>query len=275
MIIPKTTRIRIRTTTRTIKILVVLGIIISLLTRYLKDQKDVDESDQEVISQGVDLGKLFRSDAIVGAVVFIFAALVLKTLIDGAFTIGVQQGYQPTQPIAYSHALHAGEYEIDCNYCHTGARKAKSANIPSANICMNCHTVIQNIGDEPGISPEIAKIYAAIDYDPESGEYGNDTKPIEWVRIHNLPDLAYFNHAQHVTVGGLECQECHGPIEEMEVVYQYNVRKEKGGEFPLHLFKPANQFCAISMSGVPQGPPPPNAHRPVHQPADNERRLKS
>jgi mono/diheme cytochrome c family protein len=197
-------------------ILVVLGLIVSVLTKYLKDQKELDETEKELIEQRVDFGKLFKSDALIGTVAFIFLALVLKTAIDGLFTVGVQQGYQPTQPIAFSHQLHAGQYEIDCQYCHTGVRKAKSANIPSANICMNCHTAIKTE------SPEIQKIYAAIDYDPETQSYGNNTKPIEWIRIHNLPDLAYFNHAQHVKVGGLECETCHGPIEEMEVVYQYS-----------------------------------------------------
>ena len=143
-------------------------------------------------------------------------AVGLKTGIDGLFTIGVQQGYMPTQPIAYSHELHAGQYEIDCQYCHTGVRNSKSANIPSANICMNCHAAIKPE------SKEIQKIYAAIDYDPETGEYGEETQPIEWVRVHNLPDLSYFNHSQHVQVGGLECETCHGPIKEMEVVYQYS-----------------------------------------------------
>jgi mono/diheme cytochrome c family protein len=203
-------------------ILVVLGLIVQVLTKYLKDKKDLETEDREVVTQRVNLGRLFQSNAIVGAVVFIFTAIVLKTVIDGLFTVGVQQGYQPTQPIAFSHALHAGQYEVDCNYCHTGVYKAKSANIPSANICMNCHSGIQNVGDADGISPEIQKIYTAIDYDPETGEYGDNVKPIEWVRVHNLPDLAYFNHSQHTQVGGLECQECHGPIEEMEVVYQYS-----------------------------------------------------
>ncbi|RED96226.1 quinol:cytochrome c oxidoreductase pentaheme cytochrome subunit [Marinoscillum furvescens DSM 4134] len=197
-------------------ILVVLGLIVSVLTKYLKDQKDLDGADEEIVNQRINLQKVLTSDFVIGSVVFLFVALLLKTAIDGAFTIGVQQGYQPTQPIAFSHKIHAGQYEIDCNYCHTGVRKSKAANIPSANICMNCHTAIKTE------SPEIQKIYAAIDYDPSTGEYGENTKPIEWVRIHNLPDLAYFNHSQHVKVGGLECQTCHGPIEEMDVVYQYS-----------------------------------------------------
>ena len=202
-------------------ILVVLGLIVSVLTKYIKDQKQLDEADLEVVEQKFDLFALLKSDAVIGAVIFLFTAVVLKVVIDGAFTIGVQQGYQPTQPIAFSHALHAGQYEIECQYCHTGVTLGKSANIPSPNICMNCHMSIKNVGGATGVSPEIAKIYAAIDFDPETGEYGDNTKPIEWVRIHNLPDLAYFNHAQHVKVGGLECQTCHGEIQEMEVVYQH------------------------------------------------------
>ncbi len=197
-------------------ILIVLGLIVTILTKYLKDKQDLANEDQEVIDQRLNVAKLLQSNAVIGGAIFLFTVIVLKTLIDGAFTIGVQQGYQPAQPIAFSHAIHAGQYEIDCQYCHTGVRKAKSANIPSANICMNCHTQVKSE------SPEIQKIYAAIDYDPETQTYGNDVQPIEWVRIHNLPDLAYFNHSQHVKVGGIECQTCHGPIEEMDVVYQYS-----------------------------------------------------
>lgn len=197
-------------------ILIVLGLIVSVLTKYLKEQKDLSDSDAEVVNQRFSLQKLVTSDFFIGAVTFVFVALLLKTAIDGAFTIGVQQGYKPTQPIAFSHKIHAGQYEIDCNYCHTGVRKSKAANIPSANICMNCHSSIKTE------STEIQKIYKAIDYNPQTGEYGDNVQPIEWVRVHNLPDLAYFNHSQHVKVGGQECQTCHGPIQEMDVVYQYS-----------------------------------------------------
>ena len=198
-------------------ILVVLGLIISLLTKYIGSNKEVSSVDRELVAdQKINVFSFLKSNAVLGLVIFVFVAVGLKTGIDGLFTIGVQQGYMPTQPIAYSHELHAGQYEIDCQYCHTGVRKSKSANIPSANICMNCHVAIKPE------SKEIQKIYAAIDYDPETGEYGEETQPIEWVRVHNLPDLAYFNHSQHVQVGGLECETCHGPIKEMEVVYQYS-----------------------------------------------------
>ncbi|QYH37682.1 c-type cytochrome [Algoriphagus sp. NBT04N3] len=192
-------------------ILIVLGLIISVLTKYI-DKQDLDEDDKEFVSQKFNFGKVLKSDGFIIIVTALVVALVAKTAIDGLYSVGVQQGYAPTQPIAYSHALHAGQLEIACQYCHTGVEIGKSANIPSPNICMNCHTHVQNVQGKEGISPEIQKIYDAVD----------NNKPIEWVRVHNLPDLAYFNHSQHVKVGGIECQTCHGPIEEMEVVYQHS-----------------------------------------------------
>jgi len=192
-------------------ILIVLGLIISVLTRYINKQ-DLSDDDKEFVSQKTDVTKIFKSDAFIIVVTALVIALVAKTAIDGLYSVGVQQGYAPAQPIAFSHALHAGQYEIACQYCHTGVEIGKSANIPSANICMNCHTHIQNVGGKEGVSPEIQKIYNAVE----------TNQPIEWVRVHNLPDLAYFNHAQHVAVGGIECQTCHGPIQEMEVVGQHS-----------------------------------------------------
>jgi mono/diheme cytochrome c family protein/Na+-transporting methylmalonyl-CoA/oxaloacetate decarboxylase gamma subunit len=187
-------------------ILVVLGVIIGVLKNYLSAKESVSEEDKEIVDQKIDLQKFVKSNTFLGIVAFVFTAIVLKSALDGLFTVGVQQGYQPTQPIAFSHKIHAGQYEIDCNYCHTGVRKSKSANIPSPNICMNCHSAIKTD------SKEIQKIYAAVE----------TNTPIEWVRVHNLPDLAYFNHSQHVEVGEIACQTCHGPIEEMDVVYQYS-----------------------------------------------------
>ncbi|MDN3669743.1 cytochrome c3 family protein [Echinicola jeungdonensis] len=192
-------------------ILIVLGLIISVLTKYL-NQQPLEEEDKEFISQKTDFKKVLKSDAFVIIITAIVIALVAKTAIDGLFSVGVQQGYAPTQPIAFSHKLHAGDQEIPCQYCHTGVEIGRSANIPSPNICMNCHMHIQNVGGKEGVSPEIAKIYEAVD----------NNQPIEWVRVHNLPDLAYFNHSQHVKVGEVECQTCHGPIEEMEVVRQHS-----------------------------------------------------
>lgn len=192
-------------------ILVVLGLIVSVLSKYLSTQP-LEPEDKEFVTQRTSVKKILTSDAFIIIITTLVIALVAKTAIDELYTVGVQQGYQPKQPIAFSHQLHAGQYEIQCQYCHTGVELGKSANIPSANICMNCHTHIQNVGGQDGISTEIQKIYNAVD----------NNQPIEWVRVHNLPDLAYFNHAQHVAVGGIECQTCHGEIQEMEVVYQHS-----------------------------------------------------
>ena len=199
-----------------ILMLVILGLITTALKKYL-NEKQLSEEDSEVVNSPITFSTFLSSPGFIFFVVFVVAAISFKTVIDGLYSIGVQQGYQPKQPIAFSHKLHAGAYEINCKYCHTGAMKGKQANIPSPNICMNCHSQIKQE------SPEIQKIYAAIGYDVKTASYSGKQKPIEWVRIHNLPDLAYFNHSQHVNVGGIECQTCHGPIEEMEVVKQYSL----------------------------------------------------
>jgi len=193
-----------------IVLLVVLVMITSLLSQYLRQKKGLSDVDKEYVA-GISIGKLVRNRAFIGIVAAVLTMIILKDVIDGLYNIGVQQGYAPKQPIAFSHKLHAGDNKIDCNYCHTGVTKSKNANIPSPNICMNCHSAITK-GPNTGTA-EIEKIYAAVE----------DDKPIEWVRVHNLPDLAYFNHSQHVVVGKLACQTCHGPVEEMDVVRQHSL----------------------------------------------------
>jgi len=151
--------------------------------------------------------------------------------------VGVDQGYAPIQPIHYSHKIHAGDNKIECKYCHSSARVSKHSGIPSLNVCMNCHkSIYEYKGNPEGPSPEdlangytnefytgeIKKLYKAVGWDEENQRYTGESKPVEWVRIHNLPDFAYFNHSQHVTVAGVECQTCHGPVEEMEIMYQYS-----------------------------------------------------
>ena len=143
--------------------------------------------------------------------------------------IGVNQGYEPVQPIHYSHKIHSGDNEIDCNYCHSSARVSKHSGIPSLNVCMNCHKSIYEYNGETTeeyskefYDAEIQKLYKAVGWDDESQEYTGETQAVKWIRIHNLPDFSYFNHAQHVSVGGIECQTCHGPVEEMEIMYQYS-----------------------------------------------------
>jgi mono/diheme cytochrome c family protein len=170
---------------------------------------------------------------------FLHFLLVIFFLLSSAYLgfsyllqIGVDQGYQPIQPIEFSHKIHSGDNKINCQYCHSAAKHSKSSGIPPANVCMNCHmniaevadgTVIGNHGKEV-LNKEIQKLYDAVGWDKDKLAYieGYEKKPIEWVRIHNLPDFAYFNHSQHVTVAGLKCQKCHGPVEEMDEVYQYS-----------------------------------------------------
>lgn len=146
--------------------------------------------------------------------------------------IGIDQGYEPIQPIHYSHRIHAGDNKIECKYCHSSARVSKHSGIPSLNVCMNCHKNIGQVADEvqqEGITKygvdynkEIQKLYAAVGWDPAEQDYVNDPKPVKWIRIHNLPDFVYFNHSQHVSVAGVECQTCHGEIQEMEIVSQHS-----------------------------------------------------
>jgi mono/diheme cytochrome c family protein len=161
--------------------------------------------------------------ALLGSAYFIYGGLM---------SVGVEQGYAPVQPIHYSHRIHAGSNEIDCNYCHSSARKSKHSGIPSLNVCMNCHKSIGEVAEgvqaeglaEFGVdyNKEIQKLYKAVGWDEENQKYTGETEPVKWVRIHNLPDFAYFNHSQHVTVAGVDCQKCHGPVEEMEIMYQYS-----------------------------------------------------
>lgn len=127
--------------------------------------------------------------------------------------IGVYEGYEPEQPIQFSHAIHNCENDIDCQYCHFLAEDSKTAGIPPVNVCMNCHKGIKK-GSRTG-KAEIQKIYDAIGFDPAKGKYIEDyeQKPIKWVKVHNLPDHVYFSHQQHVAVGKLDCKQCHGPVE--------------------------------------------------------------
>lgn len=170
--------------------------------------------------------KLFKKHPVVGTLLVIIGVTVVLGIYGfdyGVTEVGVQQGYAPAQPINYSHELHAGKYKINCLYCHSGADKSKQATIPSASTCMNCHMHVTASAKYDGqVSPEIAKIYDAVGWDSEKKAYDptKQQKPIKWVRIHNLPDLAYFNHAQHVKAGKVECQSCHGAVETMKVVYQ-------------------------------------------------------
>ena len=162
----------------------------------------------------------------------IFLLLSSAYFVYGYFMqVGVDQGYMPIQPIHYSHKIHAGANQIECKYCHSSARVSKHSGIPSLNVCMNCHQNIAEYNGEEDLengytkdfyTKEIKKLYAAVGWDEENQKYTGESQPVKWVRIHNLPDFVYFNHAQHVQVGEIECQKCHGPVEEMEIMYQHS-----------------------------------------------------
>ncbi|MCB9285431.1 MAG: c-type cytochrome [Lewinellaceae bacterium] len=247
----------------------VLARIISNLDYLAKVQETGEAPPRKTLAQ------ILTSKGIIAFVVFLVVVLGGYTTVNNAINLGRQQGYQPDQPIKFSHLTHAGTHKIDCNYCHDGARRSKHSVIPAANTCMNCHKAIK-VGSTYGTA-EISKIYASIGFDPNTDKYiehydamsqadiekifkkwfsdnyikekntldaegellvknqwedlvasltnpGKDKVqgPIEWIRIHNLPDHVYFNHSQHVTVGKLTCQTCHGTVEAMEVVQQFS-----------------------------------------------------
>lgn len=167
---------------------------------------------------------------------YLLLGIIVLFLIGGYYTIeaaiglGRNKGYQPVQPIFYSHKVHAGTNQISCLYCHGGAQDSKHANIPSVNVCMNCHMAIKEYSGDPitrddGSSvngtAEIQKLYEYSGWNPSKKSYDRPGKQIEWIRIHNLPDYVYFNHSQHVKVGQQQCQTCHGNIQEMPEVAQF------------------------------------------------------
>jgi len=196
------------------------------LRRFAASQNiDVPEE-----SKSTPLWKAFAKNQFLVLVTCIFLLLASGYYVFGfLMQIGIDQGYEPVQPIHYSHKIHAGDNGIDCKYCHSSARVSKHSGIPSLNVCMNCHKSIYEVAPETATEEyskefydgEIQKLYAAAGWSDADQKYTGETQPVKWVRIHNLPDFVYFNHSQHVTVAGIECQTCHGPIEEMEVVSQF------------------------------------------------------
>ncbi len=178
---------------------------------------------------GEAIKRFAKNPYFVGTVVFLIFAVGLNEAIQASLKVGLHQGYQPKQPVFFSHRIHAGIDKISCQYCHTGVERGQAATIPSTSVCMNCHKYIQEYTGEPfggkskdELTAEIKKVIKAY----ETGE------PIQWVRIHNLPDFVYYSHAQHVKVGldGAKdpntlretCAKCHGKVWEMDEVYQYS-----------------------------------------------------
>lgn len=212
-------------------VFLMLVVILFLVNKTLRSFADKQGIKIEQPEARIPIWKAFAQNQFLVLVTSIFLLLAAGYYMFGYFMqIGIDQGYAPVQPIHYSHRIHAGDNQIDCNYCHSSARKSKTSGIPSMNVCMNCHKNISEVaeatqaeGNEYGVdyNAEIQKLYAAVGWDEASQAYTGEEKPVRWLRIHNLPDFAYFNHSQHVTVAGVECQKCHGPVEEMEIMEQF------------------------------------------------------
>jgi mono/diheme cytochrome c family protein len=210
-------------------VLLMLLVILFLVNKTLRKFAVASGVELPEKEKRTPLWKSFVQNQFLVLVTSIILLLGSAYFIYGFFMqVGVDQGYQPIQPIHYSHLIHAGDNQVDCKYCHSSARTSKQAGIPSLNVCMNCHKSIGEVAattateeySKEFYDKEIAKLYDAVGWDPATLTYTGETKPVKWVRIHNLPDFAYFNHSQHVTVAGVQCQTCHGPVQEMEIVSQ-------------------------------------------------------
>lgn len=220
----------------------VFALLVAMLFMVNKTLRNIAKAngidvERERVEKRIPIWKAFVQNQFLVLVSVVFLLLTSAYFVYGYFMqVGIDQGYEPVQPIHFSHKVHAGDNKVDCKYCHSSARVSKTSGIPSLNVCMNCHkSIYEYKGNPEGPSQsdiengytnefytkEIKKLYAAVGWDEENQKYTGESKPVEWVRIHNLPDFVYFNHSQHVSVAGVECQTCHGPIEEMEVVSQH------------------------------------------------------
>ncbi len=215
-------------------LILVIGILVLMLFLVNNVLQKVTKANGIVVvakEPSLPIWKAFARNQFLVLVSSIFLLLAGAYFVYGfLMQVGVDQNYQPIQPIHYSHKIHAGDNEINCKYCHSAARVSKNAGIPSLNVCMNCHKSISEVAETtatPEYSKayydgEIQKLYTAVGWDASAQSYTGKTQPVKWVRIHNLPDFVYFNHSQHVTVAGLECQKCHGPVQEYEIMKQFS-----------------------------------------------------
>lgn len=208
-------------------ILAIIALILMQVNSNLKKLSD----DAEGI-QRPEAVPFYRNKIYIAMVSLVFFVIAGYFLAKGAVGLQRQTGYQPEQPIFYSHKVHAGINQINCLYCHGNAWESKSAAIPSVNVCMNCHKTIQAYEKGPELfneegekvdgTAEIAKLYKYAGFDPKNADAWDPSKakPIEWTKIHNLPDHVFFSHAQHVRAGKVQCQTCHGEITAMDEVKQ-------------------------------------------------------
>lgn len=152
--------------------------------------------------------KVYKNQRINWIVLSVTGTIITWILVVNAIAFGRSKGYAPDQPIKFSHAVHAGQNKTDCNYCHYTAKISKTAGIPPASVCLNCHFLVRN-GTRSGLT-EIAKVIDAYE----------NKKAVEWIRIYRLPDFVFFSHKQHVTAGEIACETCHGNVKEMDRLSQ-------------------------------------------------------
>jgi mono/diheme cytochrome c family protein len=208
----------------------ILGIIALILMQVNSNLKKMSD-DAEGIARPEPVA-FYRNKAYIAMAAIVFFVIGGYLVAKGAIGLGRQKDYQPVQPIYYSHAVHAGVNQINCQYCHSSVTESKHATIPSVNVCMNCHKAINTYekgpkmydesGNEINGTAEIEKLYKYAGFDPKNPNKWDPSmsKPIEWIKIHNLPDHVYFNHSQHVKTGKVQCQSCHGEITAMGEVKQ-------------------------------------------------------
>ena len=211
-------------------VMAMLVVMLFLVNNVLRKVAKANNIEVALKEPTTPIWKAFVRNQFLVLVTSIFLLLASAYFVYGyLMQVGVDQNYEPIQPIHYSHRIHAGDNEINCKYCHSAARVSKNAGIPSLNVCMNCHKNISEVA-ETTATPEyskafydeqIQKLYTAVGWDKTTQSYTGKTQPVKWVRIHNLPDFVYFNHSQHVTVAGVECQTCHGPVQEYEIQKQF------------------------------------------------------
>ncbi|WPR71811.1 cytochrome c3 family protein [Flavobacterium sp. NG2] len=211
-------------------VMLMLVVMLFLVNKVLTKVASANGIEIAAKEKTTPIWKAFVKNQFLVLVSAIFLLLASGYFVYGfLMQVGVDQDYAPIQPIHYSHKIHAGDNEINCKYCHSSARVSKTAGIPSLNVCMNCHKNISEVA-ETTATPEyskafydeqIQKLYNAVGWDKATQTYTGKTQPVKWVRIHNLPDFVYFNHSQHVTVAGIECQTCHGPVETYEIQKQF------------------------------------------------------
>ena len=210
---------------------IILALIALILMQVNSNLKKLSD-DKEGISRPEPV-PFWRNKIYIGLLAIVLFVVGGYLMAKGTVNLGRQQGYQPTQPIYFSHKVHAGINQVNCLYCHGNAWESKHAAIPSLNVCMNCHKTISTYekgpelfdenGKEINGTAEIQKLYDFAGFTAGQATWDpSKAKPVEWIKIHNLPDHVYFNHAQHVNAGKVQCQTCHGPIQEMDKVAQFS-----------------------------------------------------